>query len=136
MADEKNIKNVDEDDFDEDILDEDYGEEDDEMEDDETDKPNSSSDMNCRDNVIEFLKGQQTMTVTFSQRKYITKIKKMAKQYPDQVEILAENDDGSICAHLPLRALHLYISKKREISDEEREQMRSRMKERMWNKKE
>lgn len=124
MSNRKDMRGIVKDNLDEDILDEDAD-----------DKSNSSSDMNCRENVIEFLKGEQTITVTFSQRKYITKVKKMAKQYPDQVEIVAENEDGSLCAHLPLKALHLYISKKREISEDEREQMRKRMKERMWNKK-
>lgn len=137
MTNGKDVKDIaKKDNFDEDIFNEDYDEElDGDIDDEEDDdKPNSSSDMNCRENVIEFLKGEKTITVTFSQRKYITKVKNMAKQYPNQVEILAENEDGSLCAHLPLNALHLYISKKREISEDEREQMRKRMK-RMWSKK-
>jgi hypothetical protein len=33
----------------------------------------------------------------------------LAEKYPEDVEIVAENRDGTICAHLPLKALHLTI---------------------------
>ncbi len=55
------------------------------------------------ENVIEFLKDQEIATVTFSQRRYISRIKKLAKERPDECEIVAENKDGSIMAHIPVK---------------------------------
>ena len=42
-----------------------------------------------KENVIEFMKDAKTATVTFSQGRYITKIKNLAEKYPDKVEITA-----------------------------------------------
>lgn len=62
-----------------------------------------------RENVIEWLTGQETISVTLTQKKYINRVKRLAKKYPEQVQVLVENDDGSIFAHLPLKALKLNI---------------------------
>lgn len=62
-----------------------------------------------RENVIEWVTGDDTITVTLSQRKYITRVRKLAAKLPSLVSILAENPDGSILAHLPLKALKLSI---------------------------
>lgn len=56
----------------------------------------------------------------------ITKIKKLATEHPEQVEIIAENKDGSIYAHIP--TAWVKINPKREISEEEKENMRIRIK--------
>lgn len=32
----------------------------------------------------------------------ITRIKRLAAEHPEQVQIIAENGDGSICAHIPV----------------------------------
>ena len=78
-----------------------------------------------RENSIEWLNGQDTVTVSFSQKKYINKVKKLAEKHPESVVILAENDDGSIFAHLPIKAVKLSIitRKDEELSDEEREEL-------------
>lgn len=62
-----------------------------------------------RENVIEWVTGDDTITVTLSQRKYISKVRKLAAKWPSLVSILAENADGSILARLPLKALKLSI---------------------------
>lgn len=63
----------------------------------------------ARDNAIEWVTGSDTVTVTFTQKKYVNRIKRMAKTHGKLVEIIAENRDGSIMAHIPLRAVHLTI---------------------------
>ena len=88
---------------------------------------NNMDNFNTRENVIEFIKGDKQMTVTFSQRRFITKVKKMAEKYPNEVTIVAENEDGSICAHMPIKALQLSIRKK-ELTEEQREKLRERLK--------
>ena len=54
------------------------------------------------ENGIEFLKDSDRATVSFSQGRYISKIKKLAAGHPAECEIVAENTDGSICAHIPV----------------------------------
>ena len=73
------------------------------------------------ENAIEFLNGDDKATVSFNKQKYITKIKKLASSRPDEVEIAAENEDGSICAHVPVGWIK--IVPKRKYSDEERAEM-------------
>nr|WP_295278305.1 hypothetical protein [uncultured Blautia sp.] len=57
------------------------------------------------ENCIEFLKDQKRTTVTFSQGRYITRIKKLAEKYPEECEIVAINkipgEGEVICAHVP-----------------------------------
>jgi hypothetical protein len=72
-----------------------------------------------KENAIEWLTGDDTISVTLTQKKYINKVKKLAVKHPNLVSILNENSDGSIFAHLPLKALKLsiIIPKEREFSD-------------------
>lgn len=76
------------------------------------------------ENVIEWYTGNDTVTVTFTQSKHKTKIRKLAEQYPNEVEIVAENKDGSLCAHVPLS--YIRIMRPRDVSEEERERLRQR----------
>ena len=56
----------------------------------------------CIENVIEFIKDEARATVTFSQGRYKTRVKQLAKSHPEECQIVAENQDGSICAHIPV----------------------------------
>lgn len=59
------------------------------------------------ENVIEWLTGQDEATVTFTQKKFINRIMQMNKK--GYVTKLIQNEDGSICAHIPLKAIHLFV---------------------------
>ena len=61
------------------------------------------------ENLIEWITGSKTATVTASQKKYVNRIRKLAEKHPEIVEITAENEDGSITAHIPVRAIHLTV---------------------------
>lgn len=76
------------------------------------------------ENVIEWLNGQDTVTVTLSQKRLINKVKNLAAK-SDEVQILAENDDGTLLAHVPLK--YIKISQPRQLSDEQREAARKRL---------
>lgn len=76
------------------------------------------------ENAIEFLKGAKEATVTFTQGRYITKIRKLAEQYPDDVKIYSDKD-GTLVAHIPVS--YIKINPKRKISDEQREKARDRL---------
>ena len=82
--------------------------------------------VNNNENCVEFLNNQKTMTVSFCSQKWITKIKKLSQSNPDDVEIIAENKDGSICAKLPIK--YLKISVPRKVSDEQRQKASERFK--------
>ena len=67
-----------------------------------------------KENVIEFYKDSETATVSFSQGRYISRIRQLKEKYPDQIEIVAENKDGSVTAHIPVNAIHIQIYEGRE----------------------
>ena len=69
--------------------------------------PKGASDYS-RENVIGWYKDSEIATVTFSQGRYISKIKKLAEKYPDDVKIL-ENSNGTILAYVPVKAIHIGI---------------------------
>ena len=62
-----------------------------------------------KENVIEWVAGDETALCTFGQRRFINKVKRMAKKHENCVEILAENPDGTMLARIPLKAIHLSI---------------------------
>ena len=82
------------------------------------------------ENWIEWISGQHNIVCSISQQKYISKIKKLAEKYPKKVKVKF-NKDGTICAKLPLKALKLSIIE-RELSEEQRQEMSRKFKERMY----
>ena len=70
------------------------------------------------ENAIEFLRNDKVATVTFSQGKFISKVRKLAEKYPDKVQIVYENKT-SVVAHVPVSAIHLSITT-RELTEEQR----------------
>ncbi len=79
----------------------------------------------CIENVIEFIKDEARATVTFSQGRYKTRIKQLAKSHPEECEIIAENQDGSICAHIPVKCIR--INPGNEISEEHKNKLRENL---------
>lgn len=65
--------------------------------------------MDFKENCLEWLTGQNTITATLTQKKFINRVLKLSEVPENGVQITAKNDDGSIVAHLPMRALHLFI---------------------------
>ena len=76
-------------------------------------------------NMIEFIRDSDQATVSFSQGRYITKIKRLVAERPEECEIVAENNDGSICAHVPITWVK--ISPPAARSEEQKEQARELM---------
>lgn len=88
--------------------------------------PKGASDYS-RENVIGWFKDSEIATVTFSQGRYISRIKKLAEKYPDDVKVL-ENADGTILAYIPVKAIHISIVHRTEMSDERKKAASERMK--------
>lgn len=77
------------------------------------------------ENVIEWITGEDTISVTMHQGRYVSKIRKLAEKHPNLVQILAENPDGSIFAHMPISCLKLSLKSLSETQIlEQRERLR------------
>ncbi len=59
------------------------------------------------ENVIEFTKDSERATVTFSQGRHKSRIKKLAAGRPEECQIMAENANGSMCAHIPVEWIRI-----------------------------
>ena len=86
--------------------------------------------MDSNENCIEFLTGQQTATVTFNSRRHITRIKRLYGDRKDDFTYFRENEDGSICAKIPLKWIKINPGSKtpRLLTEEQKEELRERMK--------
>ena len=94
--------------------------------------------MESKENVIEFLAGQRTATVTFTNQKHVNRIKKVYEERSDEFKYYVENKDGSICAKIPLKWIKINpgSKEKREMTEEQKEALRQRFAEsREKNKK-
>ena len=91
------------------------------------------------ENAIEFIKDQNRATVTFSQPRYITRIKKLAEKYPEECEIVALNkstgEGETICAHVPTAWIRVAPPKVSVLTDEQREECRKRFEENVLHKR-
>lgn len=82
------------------------------------------ADMN--ENVIEWLDGEDVIAVTLHQKRFVNQVRNLAKQ-DKNVEILAENSDGSIFAHLPISCLKLRRNRTVNQTAEEKSEWAERM---------
>lgn len=82
---------------------------------------------NTVENVIEFLKDSDTVTVTFSQRRFISKIKRLANEHPEDVKIVAENNDGSIVAHVPVKYIKVSAPRRVNMTPEQKAALSERL---------
>lgn len=85
--------------------------------------------MELTENVIEFISGSQFATVTFSNRKHINRIEKLYKERKDNFKYFHRNDDGSVCAKIPIKWLKINPGSKdgRVMTDEQKEAARIRL---------
>lgn len=80
---------------------------------------------NCRENIIEWVRDEKRATLTFTQGRYLSKIKKLAKTYPEECQIVANNKDGSIVAHVPVTWIK--INPPRQLTEEQRKAAAKRL---------
>lgn len=73
------------------------------------------------DNCMEWITGSKTGSITFSQKRWVNKLLKYAEEYPEDVKILARNEDGSVFAHVPVSWFKFSPPRKgRELTEEEK----------------
>lgn len=80
---------------------------------------------NYNENVLEWIDGDKYATVSFSQGRYVTRIRKLAEEHPDDVKIIRDYGNG-ILAHIPTR--YIKIGAPRKVSEEQRAAMSERFK--------
>ena len=81
------------------------------------------------ENVLEFISGARTVTVSFTNQKHINRIKKLYEERKDDFKYFHENTDGSICAKLPLKWIKINSGSKtaRVMTEEQKEAARIRL---------
>lgn len=93
-------------------------------EDDDFDEDVNVRKSDLRENSVEWYTGENTITISITQRKMINYILKLAPKYPDEIKIICHPEDnfGTLLARLPLR--YLKFRRPREVSEEQRERMK------------
>lgn len=81
------------------------------------------------ENVVEFISGTRTATVTFTNQKHINRIKKIYEERKDDFKYFKENTDGSVCAKIPLKWIKINAGSKtgRVMTEEQKEAARIRL---------
>lgn len=79
--------------------------------------------MDFKENNIEWITGDNTITVTLTSQRHITRVRKLAERKPDDVKITM-NKDGSIYATLPLS--YLKFNAPLTLTEERKEKLRER----------
>ena len=85
--------------------------------------------MENTENMVEFISGTRTATVTFTNQKHINRIKKIYEERKDDFKYFKENKDGSICAKIPLKWIKINAGSKtgRVMTEEQKEAARIRL---------
>lgn len=81
-----------------------------------------------QENVIEWLKGQNTVSLTLTNRQRLyNKITKLIEsgKYADEITHIVNNADGTLVCHIPLNWIK--INPTRDISEEYRKELAERM---------
>ena len=88
------------------------------------------------ENVVEFIFGTRTATVTFTNQKHINRIKKIYEERKDDFKYFKENTDGSVCAKIPLKWIKINAGSKtgRVMTEEQKEAARIRLQKARENK--
>ena len=94
---------------------------------DEIDKTKLTNEVS-QEFAIEWVKGSDTATVTFpGGSRYASKLKKLAKEYPEEVKVRKENKDKSIVGTVPVKYVKISHPRKVEYTDEQKEMLSKRL---------
>lgn len=78
---------------------------------------------------IERIQGTNYCTVFTAERKFINTLNRLKEKYPDEVQIVTINEDGSMVAHVPYSWFRFVKPPtKRNYTEEQRKAMGERMK--------
>lgn len=72
--------------------------------------------------VIDHIEGEKWCGVSTGEMALKNKLERFAEQFPDEVECIAKNSDGSVYYHVPWKRVHLY--RPRVLSEATKERFR------------
>lgn len=78
------------------------------------------------ENAVEFITGEKTCTVSFTNQKYCNKMKKLYEKNSESFEVFEINKDGSVYAKIPLKWLKISVPRTMNMTDEERQKIAER----------
>lgn len=77
------------------------------------------------ENVIEWVKDAKTAVITLTQGRYISRIRQLAVDRPNECKIICNNADGSICAKIPTKWVK--ITPTLNLTEEQRKKIGERL---------
>jgi len=85
---------------------------------------------NIREMNVNWIDVDDMVSVTAYQKKMIKQLMALAESHPDEVRIVAVNEDGTIVVHLPKKYAHVsfYESSKREMTEDQKVAAAERLK--------
>lgn len=92
--------------------------------------------MENTENVLEFISGARTATVTFTNQKHINRMKKLYEDRKDDFKYFKVNKDGSVCAKIPLKWIKISPTRtnNRIYTEEEKQKITERLQNARRNK--
>lgn len=84
------------------------------------------------ENVIEWLRNMDKATVSFTQMRMVSKIRKLAEEHPEDVQICVDKGN-SVVAHIPVKWVK--VSPPRQMSEEQKAAAAERMKQFQYHRK-
>ena len=73
-----------------------------------------------KETVYEHQLGEPTFTVSTQERTFISMLRRLKEARPDEVEIVAENRDGSLVAKLPVSWMKIRPKRVVNLTDEQK----------------
>lgn len=80
----------------------------------------------CRENIFEWFNRDGRVNFTLNQLKMKNQLKKMIEDGDTEIQIVAENEDGSIVGSMPLSYLRISKPHKRNLSEDQRKAVADR----------
>lgn len=80
------------------------------------------------ENAVEFINGDKTCTVSFTNVRLCNRIKKLYKDHSDKFERFEINGDGSVYARIPLRWLKISAPRETNYTEEQKKEIHDRLK--------
>lgn len=72
-----------------------------------------------QENCIEWLRGAKTVTVNLCNNRYAGKVRKLAEQYPEDVQIVNDSE-GVLLAHVPISYIKISAPRTKNMTEEQR----------------
>lgn len=93
-----------------------------------------NSDYLFRETDIDHVNGIEHCNITTSDKAVKNRLANLAKKYPDQCVLIADNDDSSVWYHVPWKWICIRPPVKKNISEERRKELSEMMRNMRSNK--